>query len=287
MDDQPSALGTPTSRFVMADGLRLHYLEQGHGAPVIYFHGAGGMAIELFAGPLGALLARWHRVIAFDRPGYGASERGPRTVGPRAQAALFNQVLRQLEIARPIVIGHSWGAALALAMAVADAKVARGLVLIAGWCFPANHTTVRLMALAYAPLLGTLMTAPLTPSLGRQLAEGLVERIFAPNPVPAGFAEFPIELATRPNHLAANKDDLDALNRDVALLEPAYPGLAVPVEIVVGMKDRIVEPARHGLRLAKTVPRAHITRLPLYGHMPHHFEPETVERAVERLMRGD
>jgi pimeloyl-ACP methyl ester carboxylesterase len=77
------------------------------------------------------------RVICFDRPGFGRSSR-PRSViwSPERQAELFCAALTRLGIERMLVLGHSWGTLVALAMAARNSERVKGLVLISGYYFP-------------------------------------------------------------------------------------------------------------------------------------------------------
>src|SRR4051812_27153172 len=65
----------PIGRFLDVDGVRLHYVEQGRGAPVVLIHGNGTMLQDYTTSGLIERLAGRHRVIVFDRPGYGYSSR--------------------------------------------------------------------------------------------------------------------------------------------------------------------------------------------------------------------
>jgi len=108
----------PRGRFVEVDGVRLHYVERGEGPPLLMLHGLGSMVEELALSPLFELAAARYRVIAVDRPGYGYSSRPRgRWWGPQAQAALFHRLLGELGIERPVLLGHSFGALVALALA--------------------------------------------------------------------------------------------------------------------------------------------------------------------------
>jgi hypothetical protein len=68
----------PIAKFIEVDGVHLHYVERGQGQTVVLLHGNGTMAKELDVSGLLDLASEKYRVIAFDRPGYGYSER-PRT----------------------------------------------------------------------------------------------------------------------------------------------------------------------------------------------------------------
>ena len=119
----------PRGRFIEVDGVRLHYMEKGEGPPVVLLHGNGAMAEDYeISGVLDRVAAR-HRVIAFDRPGFGYSERPRGTVWTAgAQAALIHKALRQLGVRRPVLVGHSWGTLVALPWRWITSRISRP------WC---------------------------------------------------------------------------------------------------------------------------------------------------------
>jgi pimeloyl-ACP methyl ester carboxylesterase len=105
-------------RFVRIDGVRLHYLEAGSGPTIILLHGNVVSAEDFEVSGVLDLLADRYRVIAFDRPGFGYSDRPHGAMwSPAAQADLLRRAWTALGIDRPIVVGHSWGAMVALALA--------------------------------------------------------------------------------------------------------------------------------------------------------------------------
>src|SRR5690606_13428524 len=127
----------PKGRFVEVGGVRLHYLERGQGQPLVLLHGNGSLIPEFEISGLIDRAARHYRVIAFDRPGFGYSERPRgRRWTPEAQAELLRQALVQLGIGQPIVLGHSWGCLVALALALLQPTAVRALVLLGGYYFP-------------------------------------------------------------------------------------------------------------------------------------------------------
>jgi pimeloyl-ACP methyl ester carboxylesterase len=82
------------------------------------------------------LLLRSYRVIIFDRPGFGYSERPRGQLWTAAQQAeLLYKALRQLGVERPVVVGHSWGTIVALALAERHRADVAGLVLLSGYYF--------------------------------------------------------------------------------------------------------------------------------------------------------
>ena len=95
------------------------------------------------------LAAQNYRVIVFDRPGFGYSDR-PRNVvwTPTAQAELINGALHRLGVSHAIVLGHSWGASVAVALALKYPNWSKA------WFLP-RDITIRLCVLTwllYRPL---------------------------------------------------------------------------------------------------------------------------------------
>ena len=179
----------PTGRFVTVNGVRLHYLERGEGSPVVLLHGNVVTAEDFRTSGALDLLAKRHRVIGFDRPGFGYSDRPHGSVwSARAQADLLRDALDVLGIDRPIVLGHSWGASVALAVALNHPDDVSGLVLLSGYYYPTLRADVLLSSPPAIPILGDLLRYSISPLLGKLLQPRLLKGMFAPLPVPASFA---------------------------------------------------------------------------------------------------
>ena len=65
----------PEGSFTVVDGVRLHYSDRGRGSPIVLIHGNMVTGDDYNTSGLADLLLRHHRVIIFDRPGFGYSER--------------------------------------------------------------------------------------------------------------------------------------------------------------------------------------------------------------------
>ena len=195
----------PTGRFVTVDGVRLHYVEKGEGPPVVLLHGNMVTAEDFQTSGVLDLLATQHRVIAFDRPGFGYSDRPHGSAwSARAQADLLGAALVVLGINRPIVFGHSWGAAVALALALNHPDDLRGLVLLSGYCYPTLRADVLLSSPPAIPILGDLLRFSISPLLGKLLQPLLLKGMFAPLPVPAAFTTGPTpNMSLRPGQIRA------------------------------------------------------------------------------------
>lgn len=272
----------PAGQFLDVEGVRLHYVERGSGTPLVMLHGLGSMYEELALSPLYALAAARYRVIVIERPGYGHSLRPRRRWwGPRAQAALVHKALVALGVERPILFGHSFGALVALALALEHPAALRGLVLASGYFFPTARLDVPLFAPPALPLIGDLMRHTVSPLLGRLMWPAMLRLIFAPAPVPAYFARFPLWMALRPSQLRAAAEDSALLVPAAAALSRRYRALGLAPIVVAGAQDRYADPRRHSGRLAATIPGAELVLSPRAGHMVHHTDPRRVFQAIE------
>jgi pimeloyl-ACP methyl ester carboxylesterase len=275
----------PIGRFVTVDGVRLHYCERGHGSAIVLLHGNGATLDELLSSGLVERLARQHRVIVFDRPGFGYSERPRlRLWTPTAQALLIRDGLARLGVHEALVYGHSLGAQVAASLALTAPDLVRGLVLASGYFYPTARADVPLATPPAIPLIGDLLRYTLVPPLARLLLPRIYAKIFGPSPVPARFRrEFPHELALRPWQLRAAAADTAFLIPTAAAIHERYASLRMPLTLITGDSDQLVDPARHSHRLHEEIPGSRLVTIPGAGHMVHHADPATVADAIEKL----
>jgi pimeloyl-ACP methyl ester carboxylesterase len=279
----------PRGRFVEIGGIRLHYLEDGAGdPPVVLLHGNGAMAEDFLLSGLFEELARRRRVVAFDRPGFGYSER-PRSHiwTPSAQAALIADAMHALDLDGAIVLGHSCGALVALALGLEHPDLVGGLVLLSGFYYPEARADVALLSGPAIPVVGDVMRYTLAPLIARRIAPEVISRIFAPRPVPHRFREsYPLDLALRPWQIRASAADAAMMVPAAARLSPHYGKLRVPTVILAGKEDRIVDYEAHSLRLHHAIGHSSFRLLSGLGHMPHYYAQPEIAEAVEVAAGG-
>lgn len=276
----------PQGRFISVDGVRLHYIDTGGDKPaVLLLHGNGSMVKELeISGIVGKLSTR-RRVVAFDRPGFGHSERPQaREWTPAVQADLMEAAMRRLGVKSAVVIGHSWGTLVALELTLRHPRFVRGLLLIGGFYFPEARLDVALLSATALPVIGDLMRHTVSPILARLLAGRAIRKAFSPRPVSGHFlGEFPVDLATRPINIRAAAEDLALMMPATESLAARYRRIRKPTIILAGAEDEIVDVNRHAARLAAKIQGSELYVLPHDGHMVHHHAPLTILQAVERL----
>jgi pimeloyl-ACP methyl ester carboxylesterase len=278
----------PEGKFLTVDGVRLHYIESGTGPAIVLLHGNGTMARDFVLSGVFNLLCKDHRVIAFDRPGFGFSDRPRgRIWAPDAQACLFQKALQRLDVQRAVVVGHSWGTLVAVALALRDQPNIAGLVLLSGYYFPSVGADVAVMSWPAVPLLGDILRYTISPLLGRLMAPAAHRKMFAPSPVTERFAkEFPVELEVRPSQIGASAGEAALMIPGAAGLAKHHSELSLPVAIMAGRGDKIVDCDSQAGRLGTELPGSTLTKVPGAGHMIHHIVPEQVAAVIRDLVRA-
>ncbi|MEH3119339.1 MAG: alpha/beta hydrolase [Methylorubrum populi] len=240
-------------------------------------HGLGGQ-LGNFAYALLDRLSDRFRVVLFDRPGSGYSPRSWRASADLpGQAEAVAGVIRHLRLERPLVVGHSLGGAVALALGLAHPGLVGGLALIAPLTQPRDTVPAPFRLLAIRSRLLRMGTAwTLATPLAILRSRGVLATVFGPDAVPSDFATRGGGLlGLRPSSFYAASSDLIAAARDMPGLAARYPGLAVPVAILYGADDRVLCPREQGEGLRRALPATRLDLVP-GGHMLPVTHPERV-----------
>ena len=241
----------PAGHFLDTEGVGLHYLERGEGRPLVLLHGNGAMVQDFEISGIIERLAQRYRVIAIDRPGFGHTNRPrSRSWTPAAQAEVVHKALVHLNIKQAIVVGHSWGTLVALSLALDHPADVRSLVLLSGYYFPTFRGDMLTSLPTAVPIIGDLLSYTVAPLLGRAMRSRVFRKLFAPAAVPSRFqADFPSELSLRPSQLKASAEDTVSMTPSAAALAKRYDELRMPIVIMAGTGDRLVDFARQSGRL--------------------------------------
>lgn len=273
----------PTGQFVTVDGRRIHAHVEGSGPDLVLIHGASGNTRDFTFALVGALKDRY-RVIAFDRPGMGWSDdAGPDGISPTVQAAILQSAARELGVTRPVVLGHSYGGAVAMGWGLTATPDTAALVIVSGATMPWPGGLGALYEVNRTRLGGAVVIPAITAFAPPSAVESVIASVFAPDPVPEGYAEhFGAELSLRRATMATNARQVGFLKPHIRRIVEAYPAMDLPVEIVHGTKDTIVPAKIHAEELVKVLPDARLTLIEGAAHMPHHTHMDQVIVAIDR-----
>ncbi|KTF70431.1 alpha/beta fold hydrolase [Sphingomonas sp. HT-1] len=276
----------PDGRFVDIAGARLHVVELGpahaEGPAIVMIHGLMGQ-LRNFSHSLAGRLAEDHRVLLVDRPGWGHSH----LAGPRpdlaGQARMIAELIDRLGLVKPLVVGHSMGGAVALSLALDFPAVPHALALIAPLSQVAERLPPAFRGLMTPPGLRELLSWTIAVPAALARARRNAAEVFAPDPVPRDFATAGGgALAARPQAYQMGSFEVNMATRAMQTLVPRYGEITLPVSILFGRNDNVLDPARHGERTAREIVGARLTLID-GGHMlpvTHAAQTEAWLRAV-------
>ena len=272
---------------IFVDGVEMHVLAKGprdsEKPPVILIHGASVNLRDMDIA-LGEALSKDRFVVMVDRPGRGYSERPENGHSLEKQAALIKGVADTLDVEGPVVVGQSFGGAVALNYALQYQDEMTGLVLLA----PVSHEWGTGVAwynhAATMPVLGVLFRRLIIPMYGAFVAKDAVEDSFEPDqPPPNYYNRAGVALLFRAKDFRANASDVVHLEEHIRAQQSRYGELRLPVAIATGTADDTVSPEIHSKTLAGEVRGASLTLLPDTGHALHHAETATVIELIEAV----
>jgi len=249
---------------------------------VLLVHGQPGSSL-IWTRVRPLLRSRGVRTLMVEQPGYGHT--GGAATDHFGNAAALAQVLDERLRSPAVVVGHSLGAGIALALAATTPHHVRALVLIAPAAGPgAIPATHRILA---APYLGPAVTwlgfrtaglALQVPALRQRI---LIDRIG----LSATDAEDVVRRITRGEVWRSLTHEQRRLAADAHLLQQRLGAIQCPAVIVAGTRDRIVRP-RVVAAMARRLPESSLTTTDA-GHLIPTDDPEAVVNAVLRALRWE
>ena len=273
----------PEGQFVEVDERRVHAVVQGNGPDLVLIHGLTGNTRD-FTFSLAGQLAETYRVIIFDRPGLGWSDRLPRgQEGITDQARHLQAAATKLGAEQPLVLGQSYGGSVALAWAVHHPEDIAGLVTLAAPSHVWDGPLPVFYKITSHPVGAALVVPLITAFVGAKRVTRAIEEVFAPQAMPAGYdTHFGAPLSLAREALRANAQHRVSLKSEIVALQSQYKNLTLPMEVLHGTADDIVFLSIHAERMVQDTQAAHLTVLEGIGHMPHHVAQEDVLAAVGR-----
>lgn len=280
----------PQGRVIDVDGTPVHVLIAGSGPDLVLLHGASGNVRD-WTYDFTDRVSKRYRVIMLDRPGLGWTGRLPGKTGPwntsaetpMEQAALLQKAAAIVGIDRPIVVGHSFGGAVAMAWALNQPEDTGAVVMLAGVSNPWPGDLGWTYTVTGSALGGGVIVPLASAFVPKSYVDSSVESIFQPQAAPEGYAEHVgATLVLRRESMRANAQQVNFLRPHIVKMSKRYEGLSLPLEILHGDADTIVPISVHSEPLSKQVKGANLTVLKGVGHMPHHADPDAVEDAIDR-----
>ncbi|MFK7754972.1 MAG: alpha/beta fold hydrolase [Sedimentitalea sp.] len=280
---QAEAAYPPEGEIITVNGLNVHAVVMGSGPDLVLIHGASGNTRDMTFS-LAPALAENYRVIVFDRPGLGYTDRISDTGSTLMdQGALLRDAAAALGAERPLVVGQSYGGAVALAWAAQSPERVAGLVTLAAVSNPWD-TPLDPFYRVTSSWWGKMFAVPLlTAFVSPERIERAVTSVFVPQSPPDGYnAHVGAPLTLRRVSMRANADQRANLLSEIRALMPLYGQITAPTEILHGTADTTVGLSIHSEKLVNQIKGAVLTSLEGIGHMPHHAAQSDVIDAIAR-----
>jgi len=256
----------------------------------VLIHGASGNMRDFTFDMVDQLSDRY-RVILFDRPGLGWTDNLPQHAGawnataatPHEQAALLQKAADRLGVSNPIVLGHSYGGAVALAWGLSRPDDTAALVLVSAVSEPWEGDLGWQYKLTGSAFGSGIVIPLVTAFVPQGFVRASVGAIFAPQATPDGYSDhIGTGLSLRRMSMRANAQQVNTLLPEIKKMVPKYDTLTMPVELIHGTADTIVPLDVHAAIATPQLPDAVLTTLPGIGHMPQHVTQPDVIAVIDR-----
>jgi pimeloyl-ACP methyl ester carboxylesterase len=271
-------------QLILLGNQTVHAVVLGDGPDLVLIHGASGNTRDMtFA--FAKQMSETYRVIVFDRPGFGWSTPLPGDQGSIFdQARILQKAAAELGATKPIVLGHSYGGAVAMAWAVELPETLAALIPLGGatQVWPGGISTFYQITGTW---LGGQTVVPFIAALASEsIVTDAVAAIFAPQTPPDGYSAYVGGgLSLRRHTLRINAQERRRLKSEIGQMQPRYPQIKIPVEIVHGAVDDTVPVITHAEPLSKQIDGAVLTLLEDVGHMPQHADLDAIHAAIDRV----
>jgi pimeloyl-ACP methyl ester carboxylesterase len=270
-------------RWLRVGDVTLRLADLGEGKPLVLLHGNGSSIEDFETSSILERASRKYRVLAFDRPGFGGSTRPGNVIWTAAaQADLIQSAMMQLGIDRYLVLGHSFGASVALECALRHAQSVDGVIAVSGYYYPAPRLDLAIAAFPALPVVGTLFRNTLLPPLAKMMWSLLMRKMFSPAVVSPSFSASLKGIARRPSQLRSTAAESGLLFREAAR-SIEYRTVSVPTGIVAGAGDALIDAKCQAERLHSEVRGSLLGVVAGAGHMVHQTSPGTVLEMIDRI----
>jgi pimeloyl-ACP methyl ester carboxylesterase len=274
----------PHGHFIEVDGARIHFLDEGAGPTLLLIHGLAGQT-RVFTHSLLDKLKSEYRVVILDRPGCGYSTRARRaSAAISAQARTIAHFIEKLGLERPLVVGHSLGGAIALSLALDHPDRVGGLALLAPLTHAQGEIPPLFRGLAVKSsfmrhFIGWTSAIPL--SIRNRAF--VLDQAFGPQPVAADYGTLGGGMLNlRPHSYVNASRDLMATTEDMPHMQERYHQLTIPVGMLFGTHDRLLDHIKHGTAMAAKVAGLDLELIEGGGHM---VPISSVDRTVAIIAR--
>lgn len=255
--------------------------------PIVFLHGAStGLYDPMFS--FRRKLQGRATLLFVDRPGHGSSDAGPaENILPDGQADAIARLMEKRGIKKAVIVSHSFGGAIAAALALRHPEKVSGLVFLSPAVYPWKGGVAWYYDAASIPVTGALFSTLVAPPIGIFALDQATRSVFAPNRRPAGYIERTRAWqALRPAAFRHNAREVAALSQWAAKVSPRYRQIHVPTVIITGDADGVVSPDIHARHLARDISGSRLIVVHNLGHKSDFVASDLAVAAIEKVAGG-
>lgn len=273
---------------VEINGRMIRYYQAGNGENILFIHGSMGSVEDWET--LYPLLKDRYRVTAIDRPGMGFSGIKNNDYTLDGNAKIIWEIIKKLDLKNVIIVGHSYGGAIALRMAIDYDNNIRGYLLLApiGYVIDDPNAGTFTTKMISIPIYGEGILVLLDPIIGDAMVEKNLSRVMKGDKefFPQNFISFRKELWNKAISMSTRARQSDNYNREIVKYSNKYSGIKHRVSIIVGDNDRKQLMLQND-RLAKEIPNCKYVKLKSVNHYIQYARPNEVVKVLEELIENN
>ncbi|HLD50029.1 MAG TPA: alpha/beta hydrolase [bacterium] len=269
---------------VQVSGAELNYIEAGEGRPVVMIHG-NHSSLYVYSSTIFDAVSQKYRAVAIDLPGYGKSKRAKSKMTFDEQAAALHEAFARLKIEKPVMVGHSMGAAIVLRYILNYPGEVHAAVLTAPYTTPFQRIR-KIYRVAKIPVLGDLFIGTCVKPIQFFRSSGAWTKAgFSPEPVDMGYTQKEVRLALQRGNFKNAARNMFALRDALREMNGRYGEIKVPVIILAGDSDLIAPPEEQARPLHEKIPGSRLIILPRAGHLPMFTRRDEILKAIDEAGR--
>ncbi|HPH55486.1 MAG TPA: alpha/beta hydrolase [Smithellaceae bacterium] len=278
----PAFAGAPLDdskiQFIDVLNQRIRIYETGCGQTVLLIHGLPG-CIEDWEPIMPELSKRFH-IIAYDRPGHGFSSANNLKYNLDQNADIAFAIIHKLCLNNPVIVGHSYGGSITLAMAVRDISSIKAFVSVSP-IISTKRKPDLIFKILKIPLMGSAVRFFIK-LFGRNMVKKGMDIAFDPNQkdMPQEFIDKRCMIISQPNNVVTTAREEMAICPDLSGITNHYCKIKKPLFIVHGSNDRVV-PVGDVISLQEKVPGSRLILLKETGHMVQYAKPTELIKVIE------
>jgi pimeloyl-ACP methyl ester carboxylesterase len=252
--------------------------------PIVFIHGASANLRDPMLSFRDKLEGR-AKMLFVDRPGHGRSDvGGPENILPDGQADAISRLMETRGIGKAVIVGHSFGGAIAAAFALRHPEKVTGLVFLSPAVYPWPGGVAWYYDAAQRPVTGTLFSTIVAPTVGVFAVGTAAKAVFSPNtPPPDYISRTKAWQALGPTAFRHNAQEVGALSAWARTASPQYPRIRARTVIITGDADRIVSPQLHSRHLARDIGGSELVVVHNLGHKSDYVASDLAIAAIEKV----